>query len=124
MRKHKQKPQNKLRRPQKIFTAILIYVVAMMVFVIFLYNPGEFFASPKGMIAEIDVKPEPTQTPGISVQETQSNQLQTSPLQDFISNYGGPGGCKTVEECNQYCGLVEHYNICKEFARFNALSRF
>lgn len=38
-------------------------------------------------------------------------------FQEIIESSGGPGGCKTKEECKQYCQDVAHITECADFAK-------
>ena len=100
--------QFKKNQQQKERRFVNIYILIAVVFVVFL-GIFSFMLVQKIKTGELEVT--------LTAQPTQN------PLEEYIQTYGGPGGCKSVEECGQYCGLVEHYTICKEFARANALTR-
>ena len=61
-------------------------------------------------LAPKDLKPHP-----------KSPKLDTEKIQKALSQEPGPGNCKTVEECKEYCSDLNHAQECLDYAQKHSL---
>ena len=72
------------------------------------------------------IKTKPTQqataqqTPNQPQQQSKP-QIDQKKSQEIISTKGGPGGCKTQQECSNYCSVLDHQQECSNFVTDNNL---
>ena len=58
---------------------------------------------------------------GLITKEEGDKRLAQLKVKKEIKDKGGPGGCKTDDECRAYCALSENQQVCIDFAKIHQI---